>query len=312
MKQIIKPQRLAAGSTVGLVAPAGFMEPERIDRIICNLEKRGYKIKAGEFLYNKRGYLAGADCDRAEDINSMFENKNISAVVCIRGGYGTPRILEQVDYECIEKNPKILIGYSDITALLLSVHKKTGLLTFHGPMAASEMFEGKDDYSLMYFKALLEYGASSIDILNPYGHCLSILSEGSASGRLTGGNLSLICSTLGTPFEIDARGKLLFLEDVGEEPYRVDRMLAQLKLAGKLRDAEGVILCSFSGCEAEDKTKSLELREVFEDYFAGCGKPVIQGYMIGHCTPNISVAIGAKAYINTCRLIFSINEACVV
>ncbi len=311
MKSLIIPGKIKPGSTIGIIAPASSAGEIKTRQAVEFAKALGYQIKEGKSIYASRGYLAGEDNLRAGDINEMFKSKDIDAIICIRGGYGTPRILDKIDYSVIRKNPKIFIGYSDITALHIAIHQKAGLLTFHGPMLASDFVDSAESQSIQYLIKMLESKNECIEIVNPMGFPIKSLTKGKARGKLIGGNLAMICSTIGTPYEIDTKNCLLFLEDIGEEPYKIDRMLTQLRLAGKLRDANGIILCSFTDCHASNESSSLSLQQVIKDIIIKCCKPVLMGYMAGHCKPNITIPIGAEAVMNCESLSLTVKHACV-
>lgn len=304
----MKARRLTSGDTIGMVAPASPSDSLKVEKAVNYLAAAGYRVKTGESVFNSRGYLAGVDELRSDDINRMFADDKISAIFCLRGGYGSQRILDMVDYQLIRENPKIFMGFSDITALLNSIYQECGLITFHGPMGGD--FAGGLGKTT---KAAMKKALGSTDPIGevPNRKKPEFVSEGRAGGALVGGNLSIIAASLGTPYEIDTRGKILLLEDVGEEPYRIDRMLNQLRMAGKLRDAAGIVLGDWRDSEPAEPDKSLTLEEVFEDMFKDMGKPVLAGYKIGHCMPNLTVPIGAEAFIDTYAGSFCILESAV-
>lgn len=304
----MKAKRLEAGDTIGIVAPASPADVSKVEKAIKYLMGLGYKVKAGESVYSSRGYLAGRDKLRADDINRMFADDDVDAIFCLRGGYGSQRILDMVDFQLIRNNPKIFMGYSDITALLNAIYQRCELITFHGPMGG-DFAGGLGKPTKAAMKRALE-GIEPIGEL-PNPEIPEVISEGRAEGILVGGNLSIVAASLGTPYEIDTRDKILFLEDVFEEPYSIDRMLNQLKLAGKLYDASGILLGDWGNTEPEEPEKSLSLEEVLEDAFKDIGKPVLKGYKIGHCKPNLTVPIGAGAFIDTCSKSFCIPEPAV-
>ncbi|MFV5338265.1 S66 peptidase family protein [Bacillus paralicheniformis] len=292
----IAPQRLMQGDTVGVIAPSSPPVPEKLDRAVRFLKELGLEVKVGRSAIERHGYLAGNDEERLEDLHDMFEDRSVKAVICACGGYGTARIAENIDYRLIKSRPKIFWGYSDITFLHTAIRQNTGLITFHGPMLSSDI-GNKDVHPLtrrsfrqLFQKMTLTY----TEELSP----LETLGNGAAKGELVGGNLALLVTTLGTPYEIDTKGKLLFIEDVDEEPYRIDRMLNQLKMAGKLSDAVGILLCDFHNCSPKKRGESLTLKEVFQDYIAAAGKPALSGFNIGHCSPNIAVPVGAQAVLD--------------
>jgi muramoyltetrapeptide carboxypeptidase len=288
----VKPQRLKKGDTVGIIAPASPPNQENLKRSFAFLEELGLKMKIGKHVYDQYGYLAGKDEDRLEDLHTMFLDQEIKAIICAGGGYGTGRIASQIDYSIIKNNPKIFWGYSDITFLHTAIRQQTGLITFHGPMLASDI--GKEDVhplSKKYFSQLFEPEVIQYpSALFP----LKTMVDGKASGALIGGNLSLLASTIGTPFEIDTKGKLLLIEDINEEPRAVDRMLNQLQMAGKFADAAGLIIGDFNNCVPQ-RGLSLDLDEVLEHYIRLAKKPALRGFVIGHCSPNISVPLGVEA-----------------
>ncbi|WP_249869311.1 S66 peptidase family protein [Oceanobacillus saliphilus] len=293
---MIFPNRLKKGDTIGVIAPAGPPNIEKVKKAIPFFEQMGLHVKLGRNIREVRGYLAGSDEDRLEDFHDMIADRKIKAIIFARGGYGTGRIVDKMDFEQIKKNPKIIWGYSDITYLHTAIRQKTNLITFHGPMLASDIAKDDfDDFTGHLFQQLFEptelYYTEKLSALKEYA-------SGSAEGQLVGGNLSLLVSTLGTPYEIDTIDKLVLLEDIGEEPYRVDSMLNQLRLSGKLSQAAGFILGDFA--EAEPKVEpSLTMHEVFEDYFTDFDGPVLSGFKIGHCSPHFSVPLGVNAKVST-------------
>ncbi len=302
--KILKPRRLAHGDTIGLVAPASSsLEDEDIRISLDLIRSLGFNVKQGAHLFDRQQYLAGADRARADDVNSMFADDDVDAIFCLRGGYGTPRILPYLDYDLIRNRPKILLGMSDITGILTAIHTKTGVVGFHGPNASGSF----SDYSLGEFKKVLvqptpttligvappfEAGEGKVDSDNR----LTYITGGIAKGRLIGGNLTLISVLMGTEFEPDFRDRIVFLEDVHEAPYRIDRMLTQLRLAGKLQEAAGIVFGKFTDSDTDGNTFSLE--EVFRDRTADLGIPVVRGIMIGHVREQTVVPIGIEAELN--------------
>lgn len=292
----IKPARLKKGDTVGIIAPASPPDSEKLLRSFSFLEELGLNIKLGKHVNDQYGYLAGRDQARLDDIHAMFCDKEVKAIFCARGGYGTGRIAAQMDYVAIKENPKIFWGYSDITFLHLAIRKRTGLITFHGPMLASDIGSeevhelSKEGFKQLFDPIMIQYTNET----SP----LETIVEGQAAGEVTGGNLTLITSTLGTPFEIDTCGKLLFIEDISEPPRSVDRMLNQLYMSGKLTDAAGLIIGDFNDC-VPGKGPSLSLEEVISHYAKLAGRPAMKGFKMGHCSPNIAIPLGASAEIDT-------------
>lgn len=308
---MIKPKKLQKGDLVGLVAPASHANREDIDKSIKYLKKLGFNIKIADNIYLKDYSYAGSDDKRAEGINKMFENEEVDAIFCIRGGYGVHRILDKIDYESISKNPKIFMGYSDITALHIAINNNSNLITFHGPMTVSDMKDGLDDFSFESFENTLMSGGEIIDLVNPKDEKIKVLSKGKACGILTGGNLALIAGTIGTPYEIDSKDKILFIEDIGEFTFKIDRMLMQLKLAGKLDELKGIILGDFNNCKKQDEGDA-SLMEVFEDLLLPLNIPIISNVKSGHCTPNITLPMGALVEIDTDKNEIKIIESVVI
>ncbi len=291
-----------------MVAPASPSDSSKVEKAVKYLNNLGYIVKAGKSVFSSRGYLAGGDELRAFDINNMFEDDEVNAVFCLRGGYGSQRILDLIDFQLIRKNPKIFMGYSDITALLNAIYQKCGLITFHGPMGG-DFAGGLGKQTKRAMKNALESTEPIGEIPNP--EIPEIVAEGKGKGALVGGNLSIVAASLGTPYEINTQGCVLLLEDVFEEPYSVDRMLTQLRLAGKFKDVSGIILGDWGNLEPEEPEKSLSFEEVFKDIFEDIGKPVIKGLKIGHCKPNITVPIGAEVSIDTDTVTLCVLESAV-
>lgn len=303
-RELLRPRRLQPGMTVGLVTPASNVWEDEDIRFACDVvESLGFKVKEGNNLYQRTQYLAGPDEARAADFNGMFADPDVDAVFCLRGGYGTPRILPLLDYENIRRNPKVLLGYSDITALLNAIYHRSGVITFHGPIAAQNF----TDYTLGEFSKVLMHGERPVPLGAPPPfegapgrvedkNRITRFAGGSVRGRLIGGNLTLLTSLLGTPFEPDFRDKILFLEDVGEAPYRVDRMLTQLWLAGKLQQVAGIVFGKFTEADVEGNTFSIE--HVLRERCQNLGVPVIRGLMIGHVEDQTVIPVGAMAELD--------------
>jgi len=296
---LIKPKALKFGDTLGLVAPASFTSKEKVDKSIEIVKQMGFKVKIGKSLYERYGYLSGKDEIRAKDINEMFEDKEVDGIICLRGGYGTPRILDLLDYNIIKNNPKVFIGYSDITALHIVFNQICNLITFHGPMVSSDIIGNFQDFSKeSLFKAIMNTEAIGL-IKNPVDEEIVKINGGIVEGDIIGGNLSLIADTIGTPYEIDTKGKILFIEEVSEEPYSIDRMLNQLRLSGKLEDAIGIIFGDFNNCEPKGHYEdSLSLEEVINDHIKPLNKPIIYNLQAGHCNPIITLPFGVKARLD--------------
>jgi len=294
-----KPRALSAGDEVGLIAPSGAVRDlAQVGKAVAAIERLGFKVRVGESCRASYGYLAGADQGRADDVNAFFADPSVSGIVCMKGGYGTPRILDALDYELIARNPKVFVGYSDITGMHLALNSLASLVTFHGPMGISGVLVEGEEYSTRSWLAALTEAAPLGEIRNPSSSPpLGVLVPGTARGELVGGNLSLIAATMGTSYEIDAAGKILFFEDIDERPYRVDRMLTQLRLAGKFDDCAGIVLGDWNNCKAEGGEPSLSLEEIFRDVIAPAGKPTIMGLRAGHCSPAATLPLGVEAVL---------------
>jgi muramoyltetrapeptide carboxypeptidase len=292
-----KPEALAAGDEVGLIAPSGAVgDPCRIEKAVAALERLGFTVRIGASCRASYGYLAGADKLRAGDVHAFFADPSVRGIVCMKGGYGTPRILDALDYQLIARNPKVFVGYSDITGMHLAMNRLSSLVTFHGPMGISDVLVEGEEYSTRSWFDALTSAAPLGAIRNPdAAPPMRVLVPGRAKGELIGGNLSLIAATMGTAYEIDARGKILFFEDIDERPYRVDRMLTQLRLAGKFDECAGVVLGDWNNCKAEEGKPSLSLEEIFRDIIVPAGKPVIAGLRAGHCSPAATLPFGVEA-----------------
>lgn len=302
---VLKPRRLAKGNTIGLIAPASnAVENQGIRFAADVIRSLGFEVKDGKYLYSRDQYLAGTDLQRAEDVNRMFGDKDVDAIFCLRGGYGTPRILPYLDYDLIEKNPKVFLGSSDITAILIALYVKTGLVGFHGTNAMQNF----SDYTLAEFKKVLVNPSAGTYIGRPPAieeregfadrkNRITRFTGGTATGRLIGGNLSLVATLIGTPYEPDFRDNILFLEDVWEEPYRVDRLLTQLWLAGKLQQVAGIAFGKFTKTE-DDEGNSFSIEEVIRMRCEPLKVPTIRGLMIGHVADQTIVPIGIEAELN--------------
>lgn len=301
-QKVLKPRRLKRGDLVGLISPGSYVDDEGLEKAVKNLESLGLIVKQGENIRKERGYTAGTDEERLEDLHAMFEDRAVKGVWCVRGGYGCTRLLPQIDYKLIKKNPKVLIGYSDITALIQAIQIETGLVSFHGPVGASDF----TDYSKEQLVKVL------MDPEPGYGIPLSldnneksepeyqqkVISGGKAEGILAGGNLSILASLAGTPWALNASDKLLFLEDVGERPYRIDRMLTQLRQASHLKQANGFLLGVFADCEAQEGSLSLSLQEALNDRLAEFQKPTFYGWPFGHIKNQCTFPVGMKASLD--------------
>ena len=314
----MKPARLEPGMTVGLVTPASNApENEQLQAAIELVQSLGFDARPAPNLFRRTQYLAGTDAQRAADLNGMFADPEVDAIFCVRGGYGSGRLLRGLDYEVIRANPKVLMGYSDITALLNSIHLHTGLITFHGPMAG----ENFSAYTLDQYRRILIEPAAEVRIGEPppfenspgvveRTNRLTPIVRGTAEGRLMGGNLSLLVTLMGTPYEPQFDDAILFLEDVFESPYSVDRMLTHLWLSGKLERLSGVVLGKFTDDDYDGNTFSME--EVLWNRFGPLGLPTLRGLMIGHVEDQTVVPVGARARLDVDAGILTLLEPAVL
>lgn len=304
---LLRPRRLAPGQTIGMVAPsAAPNEPERIRFAIDTVESLGFKVKPGAHLYDRDGYLAGSDAARAADLNAMFADDGVDAIWCVRGGYGASRILPALDYALMQQKPKALIGYSDITALHMAIHRHAGLVTFHGPVA----FRAFTPYSLGELKRVLWTGETPVRLGGPppfertdgrvdWENRVATLVPGKARGRLLGGNLCLMSHLCGTPYFPDLRGAILFLEDVEEAYYRIDRMLTQLWLSGALAGVAGMAFGKFTSCEPSAFfLQNRPLEEILAERCRALGVPAVSGIMVGHIEDQTTLPVGCLAELD--------------
>lgn len=300
-RRLITPPRLRPGDTVGLITPGSFISDNGLKKAITGLEGLGLKVKKGQNLRAENGFTAGTDAERVADLHAMFADPTVKAVWCARGGYGCGRLLPMIDYKLIRRNPKIMIGYSDITALAIAITKETGLVTYHGPVGSSDF----TDFTLGHLRGAVMEGSVFMPVVRP-----EITPEGSvyagytirpgrATGPLWGGNLSLLSAAVGTDFEPPVKGSLLFIEEIGEKPYRIDRMLTQLRQAWDLSRCSGIILGVFRGCEADADDRSLTLKETLTERLVDLGIPVAYGFPIGHIPNMCTLPMGVNAEMDT-------------
>ncbi|TFG99873.1 MAG: LD-carboxypeptidase [Calditrichales bacterium] len=306
-QELIKPQRLKAGDTVGLITPASplFEAHQVMIEAVEKMENLGFKVKVGRNVYKKWGYLAGSDEDRLADLHEMFADAEVRAVIAVRGGYGSGRLLKHIDYDLIRNNPKIFHGYSDITSLLIGIQKMTGLVTFHGPVAVSTY----TDYTKKYFyKALMETEPIGEIEDIPYDENLQTsnrvwtLKGGRGQGRLTGGNLTLIAASMGTPYEIDTQDSILFIEEVGEEPQVLDRYLTQLDNAGKLETCKGIVFDRMESVHPADYKpgyySTLSKEEIITDRLKKYAIPCCIGLSLGHVSNKPTLPLGLRCELD--------------
>lgn len=279
-----KPPRLKSGGRIGVIAPAGSVDREALDAGITTIRAEGFEVELAGNLFQSNGYLAGAAELRARDLMEFFERPDIDAIFCARGGFGSIQLLPFLKAAQLKK-PKIFVGYSDITILLNWLRQFCGLLTFHAPMVAMDLARGLSTQANNHLWSVLR--GETLNWKLTLGQAVK---PGRAEGDIVGGCLSLLVTTLGTPYEIDTRGRILFLEDVGEKPYRIERMLIQMQMAGKLAHPVGVLLGDFTHCEGEGPRG---LKEVINDTFSSAKYPVVMGMRAGHGQENLALPFGA-------------------
>jgi muramoyltetrapeptide carboxypeptidase len=298
--RLLKPARLRPGDTVGLVNPAtAAFETLPIEILAESFEAMELRVVQGPSYFHRRGYFAGTDEERARDINAFFADPNVKALFA-RGGWGSARLLPLLDFDAISSHPKILLGYSDVTALLLAIHAKTGLVTFHGPNPRARFSADRLREILFEGSApLLENPREiSSDETVQTEHRVQTITSGRARGRILGGNLTVLTAIIGSGYLPDFRGCVLFLEDVDEAVYRVDRMLTQLRLAGVLGQIAGFVFGRCTECEPDSSFGSLTLEEVLRDHVAPLGVPAYRGAMIGHIPEQFILPLGVEVELD--------------
>jgi muramoyltetrapeptide carboxypeptidase len=309
--RIIKPKRLKQGDVIGIVSPASSPNDlSKINHGVEYLEKLGYRVELGKNVGSQNGYLAGSDKQRLEDLHEMFKNRNVKAIFTVRGGYGSTRLLDKIDYNLIRRNPKIFVGYSDINALQLAIYAKTGLVTFSGPMVAVDFNEDISSFTEECFWRTITSNKRIGKLKNPKNEKFFLLTKGRATGRILGGNLSILISLVGTEYFPKMKDSILFLEDIGEAPYRIDRMLNQLRLVKVFKQTKGVVLGHFVDCVESDNSKpSFSLNEVVIEYFQKQMKlPVLYNVKHGHIKDNITIPLGLKCVLNSTLGTIEITE----
>lgn len=311
--ELIKPKKLRKGDTIGLISPASRLpKKKQYGEIIDQVKELGFEVKVGPNAKNRYGYLAGSDKQRAEDLNAMFADDSVDAIMPFRGGWGCNRILGLIDYELIRENPKILVGFSDITSLLMAIYAKVGLITFHGPVGKSDW----TDYTTKNFRKTLGDQQSDLLGIPENDLCedcndLHVITPGKANGRLLGGNLSVLSAMMGSDYLPNWEDSILFLEDVGEDIYRIDRMLTQLKLNGVLEQISGFVFGQCTNCERSN-SYSLTLEQVFDDHIKPLEIPAFTGAMFGHVENILTLPVGIQAQINAQKGTISLSEPSVI
>ena len=323
-RKLIKPAMLKPGDLVGLIAPSGVMEDALIEKGVKNLESYGFKVKVGANIRAARGGYAGTVAQRIDDLHGMFLDKDVKAIWAARGGSGCSALLPSIHYDLIRANPKVLVGYSDITALHLAIYRRARLVTFHGPVAPSS----PTDYTVAQMQAVLMSPRPQTEINMSIENerkttaqsefKLRTFKHGVAEGPLVGGNLSVLSALIGTPYAAEMEKHLVFLEDVREPPYRIDRMLTQLQQSvgnrgerDGLKRAAGIMLGVFSRSRATDNDASLTLEEVLDDHFATLPIPAVGGYSFGHIPHQFTIPMGVNARLDTQSQTLTLLEAAV-
>jgi muramoyltetrapeptide carboxypeptidase len=317
---IIKPAALYRGDAIGIVAPAGPVNRERIDLALERVRDRGFRTKTYGDIYRSHGYLAGDDETRAAELMTAFADPETSAVWCARGGYGVMRLLDRIDFDVIRRNPKVFIGFSDITALHVAIQQKTGLITFHGPNLQDGFGKPGDmpspNEDALWRVVLADDQTTNerkylFDLQETEQAILKSIHGGTSTGRLTGGNLAVLAGMMGTPYEMETSGRILFFEDIGERLYRIDRYLSQLRLAGKFNSLAGVLLGSFSYDEVDQTDDQSEIAALCIEFFADLGIPVLAGFPAGHETFNLTLPIGGLIKLDADAGQVTLLENCV-
>ena len=313
MPKILKPSRLRKGDTIGVIAPASPMKPELLESGVRYLEGLGYRVKLGKHIFKTHGYLAGTDKERAQDLNNMFRDRRVHAIICARGGYGTPRLLPLLDFKAIQQRPKIFVGYSDLTAIQLAMFKHAGLITFSGPMVAAEMGRGIDPFTEENFWRMMTSSLPFGEVQRPNGESYAPISKGKVVGRLLGGCLSLIAPIAGTRHLPSFNNKLLFVEDIGEVVYRWDRFFSQFRELGLLQRLGGFMLGQTTDCLPPEGDATLTFEDLMRDFIKPLKVPALMGLDYGHGRVKHTMPIGARAELEVTarRARLTITEAAV-
>ena len=289
---MIFPRKITPGAAVGLVCPSSPIQPERVKECIKAVSNLGYKVKAADNLDKVYGgYMAGIGKARGQYINKMFADPEVEAVFCIRGGHGSSRIMEYLDYDLIRRNPKIFVGYSDVTNLHLAFNQRCGFVTFHGPMVWSNMVKGFDEETRESLFNVIN-AEEPFSFMNPEGFDIKVMRSGKARGRLIGGNLSLLSASIGTPYEIDTNKKVLFIEEVKETVSRIEKWAYHLRNCGKLAQCSGIILGQFTDI-TNPKDPGYDVLRCFDDVFQGLDIPIMYNLQSGHAKPMMTLPMGA-------------------
>lgn len=316
--EVLLPKKLTPGATIGLIAPGYAVSAEKLKEAIGYIEDLGYKVYHTPRIQGNYGYLSNTDEERLADLHHMFSNPDVDGILCVRGGYGCTRILPDIDWDLIRKHPKVFAGFSDITALLNTINQKTGLVCFHAPVGTTLDTE----YNREYFQRVVS-GQPEEVTLTPYPYeneekhygpefTPHTLCDGEATGILAGGNLSLLAAMTGTPYEPDYTDKIVFIEEIEEEPYRIDRMLTQLRQSATFNKAKAVVLGIFNGCDTARNPDSFSLKEVLTDRFSDMNIPIAYGLPIGHIDENATLPLGVPVTLNASELTVKILTQSVI
>lgn len=310
---LIRPKQLKPGSTIGLITPAlGVDDPSALKRVEHTIKYLGWRAKLGSNVGKQLPFYDTIN-KRLDDLHAMFRDPEVDAVFTIAGGYGSSQLLDGIDYDLIRKNPKVFLGYSDITSLHLAINKMCKMVTFHGPVAMSVF----TSYTVQHLRKALSNVEPIGLVTNPPpggnaslpNHKLRVIRPGIATGRLVGGNLELVSSLIGTRYEIDTRGAILFLEEVDERTFEIDRMLTQLRRAGKLDQAAGIVIGEFVDCDPLDQSWFRSLDEVLDNNLGGLKIPVLYGLTIGHTNDQLTLPLGVMATLNADAGTLEITES---
>jgi muramoyltetrapeptide carboxypeptidase len=314
----IFPKRLKKGDTIGLVSPGGFIDDDQLEESVKNIEKLGFKPYYRDIVTAREGYFGGTDKVRANDLMHMFTNKSVDAILCTRGGYGSNRILDLLDFEKIRQNPKALIGYSDVTSLLIAIYQKTGLIGFHGPVGISTFNEfSVKSFEKVLIKAKKQYKYANErekDTEKNSDYDKYTITKGKAEGNLIGGNLVMLTTLIGTKYEPDFENKIVFMEEIREKPYKIDRMITHLLMATNIAKASGIILGIFNKCDIDkdEIEESYTLKEALYKRLSSLNLPCFYGMPFGHVSNKITLPVGVIAKMNADKQTLTLTEAAVM
>jgi muramoyltetrapeptide carboxypeptidase len=297
---VYKPPRLRRGDRIGVIAPAGCVAGEELAAGLRAIREQGFELELAPGIHDRKGYLAGSGDTRARDLTGFFLRDDIAGIICARGGFGSAQLLPLLDPE-IRRHPKVFCGYSDITILLNWLLQKWGFVTFHAPMVAMDLARGLSDRAKEHLWGILTGNKQKWSI-----RLGAALRSGKCEATMMGGCLSLLTTTLGTPYEIDTRKKILFLEDVGEKPYRIERMLIHLKMAGKLDGLAGLVFGDFTECNGEGPR---DVKSVIREMFHDAAYPVALGMPAGHGSENLALPFGVRMRLDCNEGRLSLIEA---